>query len=135
MLIILLTLSVFVNANLVNLTKDEPCFCDKIYLIVHENNYWKENTGTGELIVNSNATIISGSGNSNATIIDDNNVNNSNFNINSGVSLARVPNKYSVLSLTTFLYNSGVGNVINSGVIDVEQDTNDMNKPPTQYYG
>ena len=108
-----------VNSGIITINDDIPCYCEKIYLKVTRNDHWHEYTGHGYLWVDYNATIF----------------NNTNINfISSGVVLKNQAYQYSDINQNTLLYYKGLNTVNGYGDVYVEQETDEMNQPETQYY-
>lgn len=108
-----------VNSGIITIDDDIPCHCEKIYLNVNRNDHWHEYTGHGYLWVDYNATIF----------------NNTNINfISSGVALKNQAYQYSDINQNTLLYYKGPNTVNGYGDVYVEQETDEMNQPETQYY-
>lgn len=117
-LIILITLLAVATAELVTVNQDVPCYCTKLYLSVKRNDFWHEYVGSGNLLVSYNSTIIGGN----------------DRLISSGVLLKTEAYLFTDITASTNLYNRGLNSVINNGEVYVEQDTDEMNQPSTQYY-
>jgi hypothetical protein len=117
-LIILITLLAVVAAEVVTINQAIPCYCTKLYLSVKRNDFWHEYVGSGSLLVSYNSTII----------------NNTESLISSGVLLKTEAYLFTDITASTNLYNRGLNSVINNGEVYVEQDTDEMNQPSTQYY-
>ncbi len=117
-LIILIALLAVVAAEVVTINQAIPCYCTKLYLSVKRNDFWHEYVGSGSLLVSYNSTII----------------NNTECLISSGVLLKTEAYLFTDITASTNLYNRGLNSVINNGEVYVEQDTDEMNQPSTQYY-